>query len=38
MPKGRGFTARLVISKAEGLALLRKRGYIFKDELSVDSG
>ena len=28
----------VVISKAEGLALLRKRGYIFKDELAVESG
>jgi len=24
----------IVISKSEGLALLRKRGYIFKDELT----
>lgn len=24
----------IVISKSEGLALLRKRGYIFKDELA----
>ena len=28
----------VVISKAEGLALLRKRGYIFKDELAVEAG
>ena len=28
----------VVISKAEGLALLRKRGYIFKDELAAESG
>lgn len=28
----------VVISKAEGLALLRKRGYIFKDELAAGSG
>ena len=27
----------LVISKAQGLELLRKRGYIFKDELPADS-
>ena len=28
----------VVISKSQGLELLRKRGYIFKDELSADSG
>ena len=28
----------VVITKAEGLALLRKRGYIFKDELAAESG
>ena len=28
----------VVISKAQGLELLRKRGYIFKDELATDSG
>lgn len=28
----------VVISKAQGLELLRKRGYIFKDEVSADSG
>ena len=28
----------VVISKSQGLALLRKRGYIFKDEVSADSG
>lgn len=28
----------IVISKAEGLALLRKRGYISKDELAAESG
>ena len=28
----------VVISKAQGLELLRKRGYIFKDELSSASG
>ena len=27
----------VVISRAEGLALLRKRGYIFKDELAPES-
>lgn len=26
------------ISKAQGLELLRKRGYIFKDELTAESG
>jgi len=28
----------VVITKAQGLALLRQRGYIFKDELPVESG
>lgn len=28
----------VVISKSQGLELLRKRGYIFKDEVSADSG
>lgn len=28
----------VVISKAQGLELLRKRGYIFKDELVTESG
>lgn len=28
----------VVITKAQGLALLRKRGYIFKDDLAADSG
>ena len=28
----------VVISKAQGLELLRKRGYIFKDELAVETG
>jgi transposase len=28
----------VVISKAQGLELLRKRGYIFKDELVIESG
>ena len=28
----------VVITKAQGLELLRKRGYIFKDELAADSG
>ena len=28
----------IVITKAQGLELLRKRGYIFKDELAADSG
>ena len=27
----------VVISKAQGLELLRKRGYIFKDDLPADS-
>ena len=27
----------VLISKAEGLALLRKRGYIFKDEVAASS-
>ncbi len=27
----------VVLSKAQGLELLRKRGYIFKDELPADS-
>ena len=28
----------VIITKAQGLALLRQRGYIFKDELPVESG
>ena len=28
----------VVITKAQGLELLRKRGYIFKDELAATSG
>ena len=28
----------VVISKEEGLALLRKQGYIFKDELATELG
>lgn len=28
----------VVISKAQGLELLRKRGYIFKDEVATESG
>ena len=28
----------VLISKSQGLELLRKRGYIFKDEVSADSG
>ena len=28
----------VVISKSQGLELLRKRGYIFKDEVATESG
>ena len=28
----------VVITKAQGLELLRKRGYIFKDDLAAESG